>query len=138
MVQATLNGFLPSDFDAALMPLIDLANPRPRLAPRDFGSSRDRGCGRSMKSRSDGGGAVRKRRLRHPPARRREYAIGTTDMEAIYLGEIETIIRDRLYPGIRVEVQQSPNVLRRGRDMRNHYAGGVHSDGPLTPGGLRR
>ena len=40
MVEATLNGFLPPDFDPALMPLIDLENPRPSLAPRDFGSIR--------------------------------------------------------------------------------------------------
>ena len=37
MVQARLNGFLPPDFDPALMPLIDLANPRRKPAPADFG-----------------------------------------------------------------------------------------------------
>jgi len=37
MIQAALNGFLPPDFDAATMPLIDLANPPPPRPRRDYG-----------------------------------------------------------------------------------------------------
>ena len=131
MVQARLNGFLPADFDPALMPLIDLANPPARPAPPDFGPvdirngrpSEDEGLSEAERFARDGFVIL-------PHATRvRDW---DADVEAIYLPEIDTIIRDRLYPGVRVEVQQSPKILRRGRDMSNPYAGGVHSDGPLT------
>jgi hypothetical protein len=57
------------------------------------------------------------------------------DCEALYLPEIEQVIRDRLFPGRRVEVQQGPHVLRRGRDTPNPgYGDGVHSDGGLDLG----
>jgi hypothetical protein len=49
---------------------------------------------------------------------------------SIYQSEIERIIRERLFPGVRVEIQQGPDVLRRGRNTPNpDYADGVHSDG---------
>jgi hypothetical protein len=54
------------------------------------------------------------------------------DAASIYLPEIEQVIRDRLLPGRRVEIQQSANVLRRGRDTSTPaYAEGVHTDGGL-------
>ena len=41
--------------------------------------------------------------------------------------------RTRLLPGKRLEVQQRPTPMRRGRGTTNpQYAQGVHSDGPLT------
>lgn len=47
--------------------------------------------------------------------------------------EIEEIIRNRLLPGKRIEIQQQPNPMRRGRGTANpQYGNGVHSDGPLT------
>jgi hypothetical protein len=50
-----------------------------------------------------------------------------------FCGEIEEIIRTRLLPGRKVEVQQRPDPLRRGRGTTTpQYANGVHSDGPLT------
>lgn len=55
-----------------------------------------------------------------------------TDVAAVYLPEIERIVRERLLPGRRVEVQQVPSLLRRGRDTPvPFYAEGVHSDGGL-------
>jgi hypothetical protein len=52
------------------------------------------------------------------------------DFEAHYRGEIDGVIRRRLFPGRRVEIQQGPDVLRRGRGTGNpEYANGVHSDG---------
>jgi hypothetical protein len=56
------------------------------------------------------------------------------DVQDVYLPEIEAIIRDRLFPGRRVEVQQvAAGLLRRGRGTSNPvYASGVHSDAPLT------
>jgi hypothetical protein len=54
------------------------------------------------------------------------------DFEAHYRLEIETVIRERLLPGRRVEIQQGPDVLRRGHGTANpDYANGVHSDGGI-------
>jgi len=54
------------------------------------------------------------------------------DAAAVYLPEVEQIIRDRLLPDFTVEVQQFPNILRRGRDTAvPFYADGVHSDGGI-------
>jgi hypothetical protein len=132
MVQATLNGFLPPDFDPALMPLIDLENPRPSFAPRDFGSieiddarsTEEPGLTEAERFETDGFVLL-------PHAT--QVLDWDKDISAIYHGEIDAIVRERLYPGVRVEVQQGPNVLRRGRGTTNDYAGGIHSDGPLTP-----
>jgi hypothetical protein len=55
------------------------------------------------------------------------------DVSPIYAPEIEEIIRTRLLPGKRLEIQQRGSPLRRGRGTTTpQYAGGVHSDGPLT------
>ena len=54
------------------------------------------------------------------------------DIAAVYLPEIGRVVRERLFPGQRVEIQQQPNVLRRGRaTLTPEYADGVHSDGGL-------
>jgi hypothetical protein len=54
------------------------------------------------------------------------------EVDSVYSAEIEKLIAERLLPGRRVEVQQAPNVLRRGRGTANpDYADGVHSDGGL-------
>lgn len=56
------------------------------------------------------------------------------DVGALYLPEVEQIIRERLLPGRRIEVQQVPELLRRGRDTPvPFYAEGVHSDGGIGP-----
>jgi hypothetical protein len=53
-----------------------------------------------------------------------------TDVAAVYLPEIDKVIREQLFPHRRVEVQQFPSLLRRGRDTATpFYAEGVHSDG---------
>ena len=53
-------------------------------------------------------------------------AVNDWDNEgAIYQPEIDQVIRERLFPGKRIEIQQGPKVLRRGRDT-------------LTPGYARR
>jgi len=57
------------------------------------------------------------------------------DIGAVYLSEVEQIIRDRLLPEFTVEVHQLPNILRRGRDTATpFYADGVHSDGGVDHG----
>lgn len=50
----------------------------------------------------------------------------------VYHQEIDRVIRERLFPGTRVQIEQDPNVLRRGRDTTTpEYADGVHSDGGI-------
>ncbi len=60
-------------------------------------------------------------------------AVDDWDAEGtVYQGEIDRAIREQLFPGKAVEIQQGPNVLRRGRDTTTpDYANGVHSDGGL-------
>jgi hypothetical protein len=130
MIQAALNGFLPPDFDAATMPLIDLANPPPPRSRRDYGLI-EISDGRSREPLSEAECFARDGFVILPHATRvRDW---DADIADIYLAEIEAIIRDRLFPGVRVEVQQRPNVVRRGRETSLPYANGIHSDGPLTP-----
>jgi len=51
----------------------------------------------------------------------------------VFCDEIDELIRKRLLPGKRLEIQQRPTPMRRGRGTANpHYAQGVHSDGPMT------
>jgi len=55
------------------------------------------------------------------------------DVPSAFCDEIEEIIRIRLLPGKRLEIQQRPTPMRRGRGTTNpQYGQGVHSDGPLT------
>jgi hypothetical protein len=51
-----------------------------------------------------------------------------------YYPEIEQLVRERLYPGKRVEVHQWSPPLRRGRGTPTpYYASGVHSDYGVSP-----
>jgi hypothetical protein len=55
------------------------------------------------------------------------------DVPSSFCNEIEEVLRTRLLPGKRIEIQQRPTPMRRGRGTANpQYAQGVHSDGPLT------
>lgn len=128
MVQAQLNGFLPRDFSGTL-PTIDVrkpAQPRPPFPPLEV---------------EDG------RRLQDSAAHEAEFFAANgfvllkhetsvrdwSDVPPAFADEIEDIIRTRLLPGKRVEVQQRPAPMRRGRGTENpQYAAGIHSDGPLT------
>lgn len=129
MVQARLNGLLPADFAAETMPLIDVSSPpqrpRPSYGPTEISDARVIGDERSEAERFAEDGFVL---LSHATSVRDWDA----DVAAIYLPEIEAIVRDRLFPGQRIEIQQHPSIVRRGRGTGNSYAGGVHSDGPLT------
>jgi hypothetical protein len=61
-------------------------------------------------------------------------SVEESDVVRIYYPEIERLIRERLYPGRRLEVHQSSPPLRRGRGTPTpQYANGVHSDYGLTP-----
>ena len=129
MVQARLNGLLPADFDPGDMPILDVANPpsgaRPNYGPTDIRNAREPDDQRSEAERFAEDGFV----LLPHATNVRDW---DADVASIYLGEIESILRERLFPGSRIEVQQRAALVRRGRGTANAYAGGVHSDGPLT------
>lgn len=56
-----------------------------------------------------------------------------------YLPEVEAMIRDRLYPGQKVQIQQPPNVMRRGEGTNTpQYGLGVHSDHGTTADDFQR
>ena len=129
MVQAKLNGFLPPDFVGSL-PTVDLRHP-PTRAPGQFPPF-DIRDGRAFQAdaASEAGffadhGFVL---LSH-----RTSVADWDDVAPIFAEEVEQLIRTRLLPGRRLEIQQRPTPMRRGRGTDNpQYAGGVHSDGPLT------
>jgi hypothetical protein len=57
-----------------------------------------------------------------------------SDVVRLYYPEIEQLVRQRLFPGKRVEVHQWSPPLRRGRGTSTpEYASAVHSDYGLTP-----
>jgi hypothetical protein len=54
------------------------------------------------------------------------------EIARIYMPEIDTVIRQRLLPGVPVEIEQGPYLIRRGPNA-NGYAQGIHNDYGLTP-----
>lgn len=129
MVQAQLNGFLPPDF-AGSIPTVDLRNPPTRppgqFPPFDIRDGRAFQADASPEAGffGDHGFIL----LSH-----RTSVENWDDVPPIFAEEVEQLIRTRLLPGRRLEIQQRPAPMRRGRGTDNpQYAGGVHSDGPLT------
>lgn len=132
MVRAQLNGFLPPDFSGT-MPTVDVRKPsasqRWQAPPVDIRDGRAlQTGGRSEAELLEEHGFVL---LKHRTA----VCDWDQDIEQVYLPEIDAMIRERLFPGRRIEVQQSSaGLLRRGRGTSTpQYAGGIHSDAPLTP-----
>ncbi len=129
MLQAQLNGFIPSDF-AGPSPTIDLRSP-PSRPPAQFpaieihnGRMLQAGA-RSEAEFFEANGFVL---LKH-----RTSVEDWDDVAPAFAEEIEEIITKRLFPGRRVEIQQRPAPMRRGRGTDTpQYGEGVHSDGPLT------
>lgn len=57
------------------------------------------------------------------------------DVATLYLAEIQSLIRTRLLPGRRIEIQQGPTLVRRGCGTGTpFYAEGVHQDHGLDAG----
>ena len=54
------------------------------------------------------------------------------DIARIYMPEIDAVIRQRLLPGLSLEIEQGPYLVRRGPNA-NGYAQGIHNDYGLTP-----
>jgi len=131
MVLGQLNGFLHPDFDGDAAPLIDVTAPPASeythtFPPSEIHDARDlQGGATESEFFADHGFVL----LPHAT----EVRDWDQDISSIYVGEIDRIIRDRLLPGRRIEIQQTGRLLRRGRDTTTpFYASGVHSDGPLT------
>ena len=131
MVQAQLYGLLPSDFAGAL-PMVDITKPPQSIqwVPPPTEVRDGRAVQASAVSESEFLAEHGFVLLRHSTA----VSDWDRDVEEVYLPEIDSIIRDRLFPGRRLEIQQSAaGLLRRGRGTATPaYAGGVHSDAPLT------
>ncbi|MEO7277522.1 MAG: CmcJ/NvfI family oxidoreductase [Sphingomicrobium sp.] len=132
MVQVRLKGLLPPGMDPATMPTINVLEPpgprqEPDYAAFDIRDGRPAPDDlRSEAERFAEDGFV----LLPHDTRVRDW---DDDVASIYLPEIEAILRDRLFPGRRIEIAQRAPLIRRGRNTKENYAQGVHSDGPLTP-----
>lgn len=129
MIETELFGFIPTETTGPL-PIIDIRNPPPprqtNFPPIQIHDARKlQASGASEAELFAENGFVL---LHH------ETVVQNWDeVPAAFCREIEEIIRTRLLPGKRLEVQQRPTPMRRGRGTDNpQYAQGIHSDGPLT------
>ena len=129
MVQTELYGFIPTEVRGPF-PTIDVRNPPP---PRNTNfppvQIRD---GRELQAN----GASEAKLFAENGFVLLSHTTVVKDWDNVpqaFCDEIDEIVRTRLLPGKRVEIQQRPTPLRRGRGTATpQYAGGVHSDGPLT------
>jgi hypothetical protein len=129
MVEVQLNGFISPDFPGPT-PVIDVRSP-PRRAETRFPDTEIRD-GRAHQAGApseseffEANGFVL---LEH-----RTGVEDWDDVPPVFAAEIEEIIRTRLLPGRRLEIQQRPAPMRRGRGTDTpQYGQGVHSDGPLS------
>ena len=132
MVKAILNGLLPQSFTGKAAPPIAVGEPPPpeyRSSHPPLEIKDARVLQSSERSEAQFFARYGFVLLEHATAVRD----WDCDVGPIYLPEIEQIIRNRLLPGRRIEIQQHPKLLRRGRGTSTpFYAEGVHSDGPLT------
>jgi hypothetical protein len=130
MVETELYGFIPPEVTGPF-PTVDLRNPSP---PREtnFPPIQIRDARRELQAN----GASEAQLFAENGFVILSHTTVVKDWDNIpqaFCDEIEEIIRTRLLPGKRIEVQQRPTPLRRGRGTTNpQYGDGVHSDGPLT------
>ena len=129
MVETELYGFIPSEVTGPF-PKIDVRNPPPprktNFSPIQIQNARKlQANGASEAELFEQNGFVL---LDHTTIVK-----DWDNVPEAFCAEVEEIIRTRLLPGRRIEVQQRPTPLRRGRGTTTpQYANGVHSDGPLT------
>jgi len=129
MVETELYGFIPAEVTGPF-PTVDLRNPAPprqtSFPPVEIRDGRELQANGASEAQlfADNGFVL----LNH--------ATIVKDWDNVpeaFCEEIEDIIRTRLLPGRRIEVQQRPDPMRRGRGTTTpQYGQGVHSDGPLT------
>ena len=129
MVETELNGLLSADAKGPF-PTIDIRNPPPR--PRTSFPPIQIHDGRKLQANEASEAELFAMNgfvlLSHVTIVK-----DWDDVPLEFCEEIEEIIRTRLLPGRRLEIQQRPTPMRRGRGTANpQYAQGVHSDGPLT------
>jgi hypothetical protein len=120
-----LNGFFPSDYqvEGRFRAAVGAPTPERAYPPVEIGDARALQAGRDPAAFFAEHGFVL---LDHPTAVRD----WDSEVASIYMAEIDAVIREQLFPGRRIEVQQFPSLLRRGRDTPvPFYAEGVHSDG---------
>ena len=129
MVETELFGLIPADVTGPF-PTVDIRNPSPpretNFPPIQIRDGRELQANGASEARlfAENGFVL----LNHVTMVK-----DWDDVPEAFCSEIEEIIRTRLLPGRRVEVQQRPTPMRRGRGTDNpQYAQGVHSDGPLT------
>lgn len=131
MTTAQLNGFLPSAFTADERLRFPVGAPPPGImaASRRTVEIADARALQAAEALSEAAFFARHSFVLLPHAT----AVRDWDHDgAIYLPEIEQIVRERLLPGRRVLIHQMPQVMRRGRGTPTPlYADGVHSDGGL-------
>jgi len=131
MTAARLNGLFPPDFVARGRFTAAVGTPPPGAPPPfrvEIGDARALQAGAESEAAffADHGFVL----LPHATAVRDWDA----EIASLYLAEIEAIIRDRLLPERRLEIQQGPYLLRRGRGTATPFYGeGVHQDHGLTP-----
>jgi hypothetical protein len=138
MLNATLYGLAPPDFTPSGRLQLDVTADSPQPPAREVAmlDARPLQSGTESEARffADHGFVL----LRHESAVRDwEPNLADppdSDIGRIYLGEIETLIRERLLPGRRLLVWQYPILVRRGEGTSTpQYATGVHQDYALTP-----
>jgi hypothetical protein len=126
MAFAQLNGFFPPDFvaDGRFSAAVGTPPPgAPRFPPVEIRDARALQAGAASEAAffAEHGFVL----LSHASTVRD----WDTEIASLYLPEIETIVRNRLLPGRRVEIQQGPYLVRRGRGTNTpFYAEGVHQD----------
>ena len=130
MVETELNGLIPAAAKGPF-PTIDIGNPPPpppkanQRAIRIDDARKMQGNGASEAELFAQNGFVL---LNHVTIVK-----DWDHVPSAFCDEIEEILRTRLLPGKRLEIQQRPTPMRRGRGTENpEDAQGVHSDGPLT------
>jgi len=142
MIEAQLNGQFPSGFRSAdRINLSELMRNRGETArparnpPTRIGNGRDLQDGGVSEADFLAGHGFA---LLDAPTRVTDWG-NAEQVAALYLPEIETIIRERLYPGRKLRVQQPPNVMRRGAGTTTpQYGLGVHSDHGTTADDFQR
>jgi len=128
MAAVRLNGFLPRDFT----PVERLRGPVGTADPLMTSDAVEIGDARALQARTASEAACFAEHgfvlLPHATQVRDWDA----DIASIYKPEIEAAVRERLFPGRRVEIEQGGPPLRRGRGTAvPFYAEGVHSDGGI-------
>jgi hypothetical protein len=126
-MRAELDGFLSRDFDDSLAPPMDLGLAAPAEYLSEEVEIRD---ARPLEAEAASAADFFARHgfalLKH---RSQVSDWGNAQIPA-YMGEIASLLRDRLLPDRRIET--FPGLVVRRGPNRRHYAKRIHADGPLT------